>query len=196
MSLGSLSSSRSRLLPAIGPNWVALALGLVLMSLLLSGCGFRLKQAQPLPYNTLYTNINTNTAFGDYLERLLVVNSPQLRLVSSPDQAEVQLIQHELDRAVRELSLDPAGHVENYELRVRLVFSLVNAQGETLLAPTELISLRETPNTPGSTEATHMEINYLFETMEISLVERMLNRISAPEVLNQYQLLSTESTSP
>ena len=167
---------------------------LVMLSLLLSACGFKLKQAQPLPFNTLYTNISDNSAFGAQLKRLLLVNSPNLRLVSNPEQAEAQLIQESLRRSQRELSLDPSGQVENYELLVELVFSLSDSAGQYILPPTTLNAIRDIPNSPNATEAKAQEINALFQHMEMTLVERLLRRLSASDITTTYQALRLRSS--
>lgn len=165
-----------------------------MLSLLLSACGFKLKQAQPLPFNTLYTNISDNSAFGAQLKRLLLVNSPNLRLVSNPEQAEAQLIQESLRRSQRELSLDPSGQVENYELLVELVFSLSDSAGQYILPPTTLSAIRDIPNSPNATEAKAQEINALFQHMEMTLVERLLRRLSASDITTTYQALRLRSS--
>ncbi len=166
--------------------WLLLS-SMVALSLLLSACGFTLKQAHPLPFNTLYTNISDNSAFGSQLRRVLHANSPNLRFVSSPEHAQVQLIQDEMQRYLRELSLDAYGQVENYELKLDLVFSLIDANGDYLLAPTRLISTRDIPNSPNATEAKFQEINALFQSMEMSMIDRLLRRLTAPDVVDAYE---------
>ncbi len=166
--------------------WLLLA-GMVVLSLLLSACGFKLKQAHPLPFNTLYTNISENSAFGAQLRRLLSANSPNLRFVNTPEQAQVQLIQEQLQRSLRDLSLDPSGQVENYELKVDLIFSVLDASGQYVLPPTQLITTRDVPNSPNATEAKTQEINALFASMEMSLVDRLLRRLTAPDIIEAYE---------
>ena len=101
------------------PRWVMLVILALALSLLLSACGFKLKQSHNLPFNTLYTNIAENSAFGAQLRRILLTNSPNLRLAPAPEQAEVQLIELSYSRTQRELSLDPNGHVDDYELQLQ-----------------------------------------------------------------------------
>lgn len=161
-------------------------LWILALSLLLSACGFKMKQPQTLPFNTLYTNISDNTALGAQLRRLLIANSPNLRLVSTPEQAEVQLIETEHHRYVRELSLDPSGNVEDYELQLVFGFTLIDQAGQTLLAPTTLLTNREIPNNPDAVQAKQMEINTVFQNMELNLVDRLLRRLSAPDVEQAY----------
>lgn len=169
------------------PRWVMLVILALALSLLLSACGFKLKQSHNLPFNTLYTNIAENSAFGAQLRRILLTNSPNLRLAPAPEQAEVQLIELSYSRTQRELSLDPNGHVEDYELQLQLQFTLIDQLGNTLLAPTTLTITRDIPNSPETVHAKQMEINSLFADMELSLVDRLVRRLSSLEVQQAYE---------
>lgn len=169
------------------PRWVMLVILALALSLLLSACGFKLKQSHNLPFNTLYTNVAENSAFGAQLRRILLTNSPNLRLVPAPEQAEVQLIELSYSRTQRELSLDPNGHVEDYELQLQLQFTLIDQLGNTLLAPTTLTITRDIPNSPETVHAKQMEINSLFVDMELSLVDRLVRRLSSLEVQQAYE---------
>ncbi|AQS52311.1 hypothetical protein PAEH1_04885 [Paenalcaligenes hominis] len=170
---------------------------MLVLSIVLGACGFKLKQAHPLPFNTLYTNISDNSAFGAQLRRVLRVNSPSLRFVSQPELAQVQLIQEQLRRSVRELSLDPSGQVENYELHLELIFSLIDASGQAILPSTVLSSTREIPNSPNNSEAKAQEMETLFQSMEMSLVDRVLRRLSASDIAEAYEAsLHPQTSSP
>ena len=169
------------------PRWVMLVTLALALSLLLSACGFKLKQSHNLPFNSLYTNVAENSAFGAQLRRILLTNSPNLRLVPAPEQAEVQLIELSHSRTQRELSLDPNGHVEDYELQLQLQFTLIDQLGNTLLAPTTLSITRDIPNSPETVHAKQMEINSLFADMELSLVDRLIRRLSSLEVQQAYE---------
>src|SRR5690625_7879435 len=76
------------------------------LSLALSGCGFKLKGGSPLPFNTLYTNISLNSAFGAQLQRMLEANSPGLRFVAERDEAQATLIQLQNSRRTRDVALE------------------------------------------------------------------------------------------
>lgn len=169
------------------PRWVMLVILALALSLLLSACGFKLKQSHNLPFNTLYTNVAENSAFGAQLRRILLTNSPNLRLAPAPEQAEVQLIELSYSRTQRELSLDPNGHVEDYELQLQLQFTLIDQLGNTLLEPTTLTLTRDIPNSPETVHAKQMEINSLFADMELSLVDRLVRRLSSLEVQQAYE---------
>lgn len=169
------------------PYWVKMTLLALALSFLLSACGFRPKQSQNLPFNTLYTNVIENSSFGAQLRRILTANSPNLQLTQTPESAEVQLLQLAYNRHLREVSLDPNGEVENYELQLLMEFTLIDRQGNTLMAPTILSVLRDMPNNPQSSFAKQIEINSLFSDMELSLVDRLVRRLSSIEVQEAYE---------
>src|SRR5690606_40090107 len=55
------------------------------ISVLLAACGFRLKGATPLPFQTLYTNIAENSSFGMAMRRAIMAASPGTRIVRSEE---------------------------------------------------------------------------------------------------------------
>lgn len=183
------------------PRGMRLVLLALVLSFLfsLSACGFKLKQSHNLPFNTLYTNVEENSSFGARLRRILSANTPDLRLVSSPEAAEVQLLQLAYNRHLRELSLDPSGEVEDYELHLLMEFSLTDNQGSFLMPPTTLSVIRDIPNNPDNSYAKQIEINSLFDDMELSLVDRLVRRLSSIDVQRAYEkslMLNTEPRLP
>ncbi|MDX3893631.1 LPS assembly lipoprotein LptE [Pusillimonas sp.] len=178
-------------LAAYRPTLTASRLGLrglacVLLLALLAACGFRMKGTSPLPFNTLYTNINENSAFGADLRRLIVATSPNTRFVDDVTEAEARLTQISMRRSMREISISPEGRVEEYELNLVFVFQLTDAQGRVLLPPTTLSSTREVPYDPDALQAKQGEIGSLFQEMQRSLIDRIVRRITSPEVAEAY----------
>ena len=163
--------------------WLILGLCIALMT----GCGFRLKGSTPLPFDTLYTNIDGNSHFGASLRRAVVASSPQTRFVDSPDQAQARLILLEHQQRLREVAIDAAGHVEDYELNLDFVFQVTDGQGRTLLGPTRLRAVRELPYDPDEAQAKDDEINHVFEDMLQSLVGRIMHRLTAPELRQAWE---------
>lgn len=181
------------------PHWVWLAVLALALSVLLGACGFKPKQSHNLPFNTLYTNVEVNSSFGAQLQRILSANSPSLRLTQTPESAEVQLLQLAYNRHLRELSLDPNGQVENYELQLLMEFTLIDTQGNTLMAPATLSVIRDMPNNPDNSYAKQIEIDTLFNDMELSLVDRLVRRLSSMDVQQAYEnslVIDTERQLP
>lgn len=166
-------------------NWRML-LG-ALLCLLLSACGFHLKGATPVPFQTIYTNINLDTEFGVRLRRTILANSPDTRFVSSRSQADVYLHQMSNDQRLRQLSIDAEGRVEEYELELVFVFQVLDRQGRMILAPTTLRSVREIPYNDRIVAAKESEITRIFGDMQNGLIDRILRRLSAPEVHTAYR---------
>lgn len=171
--------------------WLRIGICLALC-MLVAACGFRLKGASPLPFDTLYTNISENSAFGAGLRRAIVASSPHTRFVSDPADAEARLIQLASRQQRRELTIDAEGQVEEYELNYQLVFQLTDAYGRVILPPTELRATREVPYDPDNAQAKQAEIRMIFEDMQQSMVARIVRHLSAPDVVEAFEQLRSE----
>lgn len=173
----SLTTAAARIL-----RWTGVLLGLMA----LSACGFHLKQAAPLPYHSIYTNINLDTAAGANLQRIILANSPETKFVPQRNQADVYLHQISESENLRQLSIDAEGRVEEYELSLEFTFELLDRAGRILLPPTTLQRIRELPYNERIVQAKESEIAHTFVDMRNSLSTQILRRISAPDVLAAY----------
>lgn len=163
-------------------------MGLVLCLVFsVSACGFHLKKPRPLAFDTLYTNFPENSLFGVQMRRVLLANSPGLKFVDRDQNPQAQLIQLSNRRSTRELSIDPQGHVEEYELTVTLRFQLLDSAGNIVLPPTVLQAVREIPNDPNAVQAKQGEIATLFNDMEQSLIDRLVRRLNSPDVAENFR---------
>lgn len=167
-------------------RWLHLSVCLALC-LLIAACGFRLKGVAPLPFDTLYTNIAENSAFGANLRRAIVASSPHTRFVSDPQDGEARLIQLANQQSRRELSIDADGQVEEYELNLQFAFQLTDAHGRIILPPTVLRATREVPYDPDDAQAKQAEIRMIFEDMQQSMVARIVRHLSAPDVVEAFE---------
>ena len=149
---------------------------------LLAACGFKLKGVTPLPFDTLYTNIAENSAFGAAMRRAITAASPNTRIVADPADAEARLIQLANNQRLRELSIDADGRVEEYELNLEFVFQLVDSAGHLIMPPTTLRTTRELPYDDTMVQAKQSEITDVFQQMQQSMVDRVLRLLSAPDI--------------
>uniref|UniRef100_UPI00333E73C9 LPS-assembly lipoprotein LptE n=1 Tax=Castellaniella defragrans TaxID=75697 RepID=UPI00333E73C9 len=152
----------------------------------LTACGFHLKQATPLPFKTLYTNINLDSEFGARLQRTILANSPETRFTERRAEADAYLRQIANQQNLRQVSLDAEGRVETYELELAFTFELLDRAGHQILAPTTLRSMRELPYNERFVQAKESEITRTFSNMRNGLIDQILRRLSAPEVANAY----------
>ena len=149
---------------------------------LLTACGFRLKGQTPLPFPTLYTNIAENSAFGAKLRRSIMASSPETRFTSDVNQAQARLTELGNVQSLNEVSISVQGQVEEYEVRIDFTFQLTDARGHVVLPPTTLTAIREIPYDSSALQAKQSEINALYLDMQQSLVDRVVRRITAPDV--------------
>ena len=173
--------------PAMKPRQHWRGLVCLVLCAMLAACGFRLKGVAPLPFETLYTNINDNSEFGAGLLRAISASSPGIRFVAVPADAEARLTQLRNARSLRELSIDAEGQVEEYELNLEFVFQLTDKQGHMVLPPTVLRSTRELPYDPSMVQAKEGEIAMVFREMQQSLISQIVRRLSSPDVNAAYE---------
>ena len=174
---------------------VLFLIGLVL---LLTACGFRLRGSvgtiDPLPFQSIYITIDQNTAFGSTLRRVIRSSSPNTQIINSAaEPAEVILQQVSESRSSMEVSLNPQGRVEEFELTLIYVFRLVTPDGEIILADTTLQEVRNLPYDDNIVQAKEVEEANLFSQMQLSLVPRIVRRISAPDVTERYNEIKEDS---
>ncbi|NLP31788.1 MAG: hypothetical protein GX353_01385 [Oligella ureolytica] len=167
----------------------AVLLLLLLIVVSLTACGFKLRGATPLPFNSLYTNINSQSPFGAQIIRGIRANSPNTRIVDEASEAEVRLVQIYNRRTRKEMSLNIDGKVEEYELGLYVSFTLVDQAGNTLLAPTTLSNLRLLPYDEDNSAAKAAEMQQLYTDMERNIATSILQRITSDDVIQRYHQL-------
>lgn len=116
-----------------------------------------------------------------------MASSPGLKFVNDPADADVRLTQLSNTQTRREMSLDAEGNVEEYELILNFTFQLTDVDGRIILAPTNLISVREMPYDPDESQAKAGEIAMTFEEMSQSLITRIIRILDSPEITKAYQ---------
>jgi LPS-assembly lipoprotein len=146
--------------------------------MLISACGFTLRGVTPLPFETLYVGI---------VRRALRAASPDTKLVASPKDAQAILQEVSNTRALREVSLNAQGRVEEYELGINYTFRLIDAKGRALIPDTTLSIYREMPYDDQIVQAKQGQIETLYIAMQRDLVSRLLRRMTAPEVRKAFE---------
>ena len=169
-------------------RWFLSAAGLALLALL-TACGFQMRGETPLPFNTLYVGVSSNTHFGASLRRALRAASPNTQLVDTPKEAQVVLQQVANQRMISDTSLNAQGQVEEYELGIRYTFRLVDSKGNAILPDTTFTTYRELPYNTSAAQALSSLIDSLYASMEQSLISRILRRIDAADVRENYARL-------
>ncbi len=173
---------------------------LLVVAPLLASCGFQMQGATPLPFDRLSVTIPENTQFGADVRRAIRAASPNTIIVApgAPLRGEKPSYQAQLQQVnvvynTREVSLNAQGRVEEYELTLAFTFRLVNARNEVILPDTTLVAVRDLPYDDSVVQAKEGEMQSLFNTMFRSLVDRLVRRITAPDVAQAYERLEREA---
>ena len=161
----------------------------------LAACGFAMRGTTPLPFSSLYVGVNDNSAFGIGLIRAIRASSPGTAIVKTPKEAEAVYTQITNTRRTQEVSINAVGRVEQYELSVIYSFRLTDSKGNVILPDTVLTASREVPYDDQFLQSKDDEFNVVFQTIEQGLVARIIRRITAPEVRENFELLQRQGPS-
>lgn len=167
-----------------------LLLGILVLSLLVAGCGFKMRGQVDLPFNTIYTNIARQSSFGVYIYRLLKASSPDTVIVDNLEKADIVITQLGMSRSQTEMSLDADGKVEEYELALVFQFKVSDAKGNELIPPTTLSSTQLLPYDENAADAKAAEMQLMYSTMEKNIADRLYRRLTSEELIEHYRQLN------
>ncbi|MEH6650217.1 MAG: LPS assembly lipoprotein LptE [Motiliproteus sp.] len=151
---------------------------LLLIALLavLSGCGFQLRGAIAIPdeLKVLHLAGDKNTAIYQAVAQILQSN--EVELVDSPDQApyQIKIVGEKLSR--RSASLNTRAKIEEYELRTTLTYSISDSEGNELIEPTAIFTERTYSYDENNVNATTAEESLLRQEMRENLAAQLVRR--------------------
>ena len=144
----------------------------------LSGCGFQLRGAYTLPYESLYV------AGADYnlvvanLKRA-IRNGSGTRLVEHADEAQATFLPTAEARDTVILSVSSSGRAREKRLRYRYAYRVVDSQKRDLVLPTSVEITRDLSYADSDVLAKTEEENLLWRDMEKDLVQQLMRRLAA-----------------
>jgi LPS-assembly lipoprotein len=144
----------------------------------LVGCGFRLRGARALPFETLYLAIPPNSPLGAELARNIRAGT-NTRVIETREKADaiLEIVAESREREV--LALNAQGRAREYQLRLALGFRLTDGKGRELIAPTRLVAQRDVSFNDAQVLAKESEETLLYRDMQTDLVQQILRRIAA-----------------
>ena len=152
---------------------------LLTLAFALAGCGFELRRAPEMRFQTVYLR-----GFGAKSPLALELRqsidaSPGTKVVDSPAQAQVvfEALNDARERSV--VAYTATGLVREIQLRARLNFSLRTAGGKELIAPTEILQVRELSYNEGVALAKQYEEAFQFKAMQSDIVAQVVRRLAA-----------------
>jgi LPS-assembly lipoprotein len=160
---------------------------LVLMpSACLAGCGFTLRQAPQLPFDTLHlSGFAAGSTMAAALRRHLIAS--QVSLQDSPMLAQV-VLQILLDTNQRTVvASTSAAQVREIQLRTTLRFSLSSPSGKALLPMTEITLARDLTYNERNALAKEQEEAASVLAMQDDIAAQVLRRLVAVQPISQIQ---------
>ena len=148
-----------------------------IVAALLAGCGFHLRGAASLPFDTLY--IPGATPLAVELRRNVTASS-KTRLVDSPDKAQAvfAFTTEAKDKTI--LTFTSAGKVNEYRLRYRVGFRVTDSKSVQVFLPTSEIQLtRDMSFNDAQVIAKENEETLLYRDMQTDMVQQIMRRLEA-----------------
>lgn len=164
-----------------GRRTALLALGTLALGL--AACGFELRRAPEMQFQRVYLSGFTATSPLAQELRQSIDATAGTRVVDSPAQAQVVLeaLSDARDRSV--VAYTSTGLVREIQLRSRLNFRLRTTGGKELIAPTEILQVRELSYNEGIALAKQYEEAFQFKAMQSDIVAQVIRRLAAVPAL-------------
>ena len=149
-----------------------------LLALLLGGCGFQLRGAATLPFDSLYVDVPSTNVMGAELRRNLRAGT-NAKIVDNRAEAQAILTRVSELRTKTILSINSSGRVREFRLRYTFNYSLVDQKGQPITAPTSLSLERDYSFSDDQVLAKESEEALLYRDMQTDLVQQIIRRLAA-----------------
>lgn len=144
---------------------------------LLSACGFQLRGQYTLPFSSVFVSTPGSSVVAGALKRELANIPTKLMATAKDADAQLNIIEDRRDRQI--LSLSGAGRVREYELKLRVVYQLVDARGSVFIPTSEIQLSRILSYDDSRIIAKQQEEALLYQDMERDAVGQILRRMTA-----------------
>lgn len=143
----------------------------------LAGCGFQLRGAYDLPYESIYLAAPEFTLVGSGLKR--AIGSSGTRLAKTPQDAQAIFQPTGESRLPIILSLSSAGRVREKRLSYRYSYRMMDNKGRDLILPVTVEIYRDLTYADSDVLAKDQEEQLLWRDMERDLVQQLMRRLAA-----------------
>ena len=144
---------------------------------MLSACGFQLRGQYTLPFTSVFVSTSGGSVVAVELRRELA-NIPTSVMSTAKDaDAQLNIIEDRRDRQI--LSLSGAGRVREYDLKLKVVYQLIDAKGGVFIPTSEIQLSRILSYDDSRIIAKQQEEALLYQDMERDAVAQILRRMTA-----------------
>ncbi|MBI4756720.1 MAG: hypothetical protein HY778_15150 [Betaproteobacteria bacterium] len=153
----------------------------LLLVLALAGCGFQLRGAQPLPFESIYLGLPEYSELGAALKRRIrAAGGTRIAETAQSAQAVMAVVAESREKVI--LSLNAAGKVREFQLRYRFVFRVHDGKGRDFIPQSEVLLTREFTFNDSQVLAKEQEEALLFRDMQGDLVQQLMRRLAVAKV--------------
>ena len=150
----------------------------------LSACGFALRGAANLPFNTMYAGFAESSSLGQELRRSLEASGVRVIIDNHQlDAAQVILDVLTDQREKTVVGVNASGQVREFQLRTRFKFKLRTKEGKELIPETELLQQRDISFNESGALAKEAEEAILYRSMQSDIVQQALRRLASVKQL-------------
>jgi LPS-assembly lipoprotein len=154
---------------------------LVAASLALAACGFQLRGTAQFPFESVYVQAPTGSAFALQLKRAVEAGT-RTRVTDSPGEAQVVLQILNESREKQILSLTGGGRVSEFLLRYRVSFRLTDRTNREHIPASEIVLRRDFTYSDDQTLAKEGEEALLYQSMRNDAVQQLMRRLQATQL--------------
>ena len=144
---------------------------------LLAACGFQLRGAWSLPYESIYIAVPEHSVIGVSIKRAIRA-SEGTRVTDSAKDAQATFLPTGEARESEILSLSGSGRVREKRLKYRYGYRVVDGKGRDLVLPGTVELTRDLSYADSDVLAKTQEEDLLWRDMENDLVQQLLRRLS------------------
>jgi LPS-assembly lipoprotein len=155
----------------------------ILASVLLAGCGFKLRGAYNYAFKTIAIQPNPGGGVASELRLSFGDTVQVLARDADPAKAQVVLdvIQELREKVV--VGMNASGQVREFQLRIRVKFRLRTPEGKELIPDAEIIQQRDISFNESAVLAKEAEEGLLYRDMQSDIVQQLMRRLAAVRAL-------------
>ena len=150
-------------------------------ALVLTACGFKLRQAPDFAFDTAFINGQPNSTLTAELTRNLE-STDRVQVIKDPRQMMSAEVIVDVLSELREkvvVALNASGQVRQFQVRLRVKFKLRTVQGKELIEPTEILQQRDINYNETLALAKETEEALLYRSMQTDVVQQLVRRLAA-----------------
>ena len=143
--------------------------------LVLSGCGFQLRGAYSLPYESIYLATGDSVIGAGLKRQIRASGGTRIAETAADAQVAFQPVGEFRDTVI--LSLSSSGRVREKRLRYRYAYRIVDAKGRDVVPQNYVELNRDISYSDSATLAKTQEEDVLWRDMENDLVQQLMRRL-------------------